>query len=127
MAVLVRVAAHELAWAAVLGEVDVEVQLPGDLRILEPRTRGVAIAVDDGEIVDITDGVGILRYKFLGIPFGDCLSAADTDDSGAINTSDAIRLFSFLFLGGPPPLPPRHCGAATTSDRLGCPSFAACD
>jgi hypothetical protein len=80
----------------------------------------------DGTI-DVTDGVGILRYKFLGVPFGDCISAADINDSGSINTSDAISLFSFLFLGGPPPMPPLECDVDPTSDLLSCTSFEACD
>jgi hypothetical protein len=83
--------------------------------------------VNSDGTLNLSDGVSILRYKFLGVSFGDCISAADVNDSGSINTSDAISLFQYLYLGGPAPLPPLECDGDPTPDLLSCASFPACD
>ena len=78
-------------------------------------------------LLSIGDSIAILHFKFLGIPFGECLSAADVNDSGTINTSDAIQLLSFLFLGGTAPMPPRDCGTDPTPDQLRCRDVLVCE
>lgn len=78
---------------------------------------------------DITDGVFILNYLFLGNRAPGCLDAADTDDSGTVDLSDAIRILNYLFLGGgAPPAPgPAACGPDPVEDNLGdCVYEAAC-
>ena len=56
------------------------------------------------------------------------LDAADTDDNGALEITDAVYLLSFLFLGGPAPEQPfPSCGPDPTIDDLTCESFAICD
>ena len=56
-------------------------------------------------------------------------NAADFDDGGAVNITDAINTFSYLFTGGPPPAAPspsvaaylaEDCGPDPTPDTLDC-------
>jgi len=49
--------------------------------------------------IDISDGVAILSFLFLG-GSTNCKLAGDTNKDGAIDVSDAIYILSFLFLGG---------------------------
>jgi hypothetical protein len=87
----------------------------------------------DGSI-NLTDGIRILSYQFLGGLPPECLDAADTDDSGGTSITDAIRIFNWLFTGGPPPLAPSpsvpsyargDCGEDRTADGLDCAQPAA--
>jgi hypothetical protein len=57
-----------------------------------------------------------------------CLDAADTDDSGTLQITDAIALLNALFLGAPPPPPPgpERCGTDPSADALDCSSFGSC-
>ena len=76
-------------------------------------------ATGDGG-TDITDGVFLLNYLFLGTQAPGCLDAADSDDNGNVDLSDAIRILNFLFLGGVPPLDPGPtvCGPDSVDDNL---------
>ena len=58
-----------------------------------------------------------------------CRDAADTNDSGVVEITDAIIIFSWLFTGGaapvdPSPLSPGYereeCGEDLTGDGIGC-------
>ncbi len=79
--------------------------------------------------VDISDGISILNYLFLGGSAPRCAEAANANDDSRLNMSDAIFIFAYLFLGGPdPPAPgPRACGPDATPPALepcegaGCP------
>jgi hypothetical protein len=74
----------------------------------------------DGK-VDISDGIFILDFFYLGNAVPRCMDAVDTTDDGIHDISDAIRIFSFLFLGGaPPPAPFAGPGRDTTPDAFGC-------
>ncbi|MBI4601732.1 MAG: hypothetical protein HY721_07210 [Planctomycetes bacterium] len=81
----------------------------------------------DGK-VDISDGINILNYLFLGGPETTCFDAADTTDDGLVDISDGIRLFNYLFLGGPaPPAPgPDACGPDPSEDGLNCGTYTRC-
>ena len=90
--------------------------------------RGDATA--DGEI-DISDGVLVFDYLFLGGAAPLCREAADSNDDGAIDIADGIHILSFLFLGGdapPAPTPGGVCGTdpGDPSEFLGCESYDAC-
>ena len=79
--------------------------------------RGDSNATGD---INITDGVFVLNYLFLGGPEPPCQDAADSDDNGTLNITDGVRILNYLFLGGPaPPAPgPDVCGSDPTPDDL---------
>lgn len=78
--------------------------------------------------VDISDGIAILRYLFLGDAEPSCADAADTNDSGGIDLSDGIAVFAYLFNGAAPPRQPGPdaCGVDPSPDALGCQRFPPC-
>ncbi len=51
-----------------------------------------------------------------------CLDAADANDDGLLNLSDAIAILAYLFRQGviPPPSPPGPPGYDPTPDDLDC-------
>jgi hypothetical protein len=52
---------------------------------------------------------------------------ADTNDTGAIDLTDAVYLLSYLFLGGPAPAEPfPACGPDPTIGELTCGAFEGC-
>jgi hypothetical protein len=79
----------------------------------------------DGQL-DLSDGIYILNYLFLGSVSPTCLDGLDVDDRGDILITDAVYVFTFLFLGGGPPEPPIDCGKDPTEDSLGCGGYPAC-
>lgn len=75
----------------------------------------------------MTDAILTLEFLFLGRETLPCLSAADSNDSGAIDLSDAVFTLGFLYLGsGLPPPPFDQCGIDPTPDALDRASFPAC-
>src|SRR5690606_20481805 len=56
--------------------------------------------------IDLSDGVAILGYLFLGTAGPTCLDAADVDDSGQVNLADPVALLNHLFQGTSAPPPP---------------------
>jgi hypothetical protein len=82
--------------------------------------------------LNITDGVAIFNWLFLGGPTPPCLESANANDSPAINITTGVYLLNFLFLGGPAPPPPGPPPAACAADPLasptdlGCESYAGC-
>lgn len=85
----------------------------------------------DGE-VNISDGIHVLDFLFLGGKAPPCTEASDADDDGVLNISDGIFVLGFLFLGGPaPPAPgPTSCGPAPGEaggpGDLGCAEYTTC-
>jgi hypothetical protein len=76
---------------------------------------------------DISDGIAVLAFLFLGSAAPACREAMDSDDSGETDISDAIRLLAHLFTGGSPPAQPfPGCGTDPTPDAIGCGSFPPC-
>ncbi len=83
----------------------------------------------DGQI-NITDGINILGFLFLGDAAPACMDSADVNDDGAIQLTDAVGIFNFLFLGFGPPSPPSplsgqryaasDCGEDPNDDALDC-------
>jgi hypothetical protein len=77
------------------------------------------------ELVNITDAIRIVRKLFEGsvLEF-DCEKAADTDDNGVIEVTDAVYLLSYLFRGEPaPPAPFPDVGQDGTDDSLTCETY----
>ncbi|MEM7231619.1 MAG: LamG domain-containing protein [Planctomycetota bacterium] len=97
-----------------------------------PPPPGSLFIRGDGDAsgaINITDGIFILNFLFLGGPDPLCADSADADDSGSINITDGIFVLNFLFLGGPnPPAPYPDCGLdSEEDDGLTCPeSVASC-
>ncbi|MEM7235645.1 MAG: alkaline phosphatase family protein, partial [Planctomycetota bacterium] len=90
----------------------------------DPFLRGDANT--DGQ-VDLSDGVLIFSYLFLGTARLRCFDAADTLDTGRINVTSGIYLLNFLFSGGtPPPAPFGTCETDPTDDKLRCGNYPAC-
>lgn len=80
----------------------------------------------DGDI-DVSDPIAVLLHLFAGRETLPCPDAADADDSGAVELTDAVFALSFLYQGGaapPPPFP--GCGEDPTADALDCPGFPPC-
>lgn len=78
----------------------------------EPR-RG---DVDGDEAVNITDGINIFSFLFVGSFTPYCRPVADANGDGVVNISDPITLVSFLFLDGIPlpeltPEERQHCSS----------------
>ena len=78
----------------------------------------------DGSI-NITDGIYVLNYLFLGGPKPACQEAANPNDDAMVNITDGIYILNFLFLGGPAPVAPgpTTCGP----DRDGSPTDLGCE
>jgi len=78
--------------------------------------------------LNITDGVFVLNYLFLGGQEPLCLDAADSDDNGNLNISDGVRILNFLFLGGAAPPAPgaQSCGEDPVEDELNACVYEAC-
>jgi len=66
--------------------------------------------------------VGVLGWLLLGDTEPPCLDAADADDSGSLEISDAVGVLCWLFLGDcEPPAPgPLECGSDSTPDEIEC-------
>ena len=84
---------------------------------------------DTNGIVDVTDAINSLKWKFLGTFEPTCLDALDADDNGSAELNDDLLVLDFLFLGNQMPLDPgpMRCGEDPTHDDLGCEIFTACN
>jgi hypothetical protein len=89
--------------------------------------RGEANA--DGTL-NITDGIFVLNYLFLGGPTPPCLEAANANDDATLNITDGIYILNYLFLGGPAPPAPgaASCGPDPEGSQSddGCLSYLNC-
>ena len=70
---------------------------------------------DDNGSLQLTDGIFILNFLFLGGADPVCGDAADADNNGAIQLTDGIFILNFLFLGGDSP----GCFEAADADDNG--------
>ncbi|MBI4584431.1 MAG: carboxypeptidase regulatory-like domain-containing protein [Planctomycetes bacterium] len=84
--------------------------------------------INEDTRVDISDGIVVFAYLFLGKDPPVCSKAADVNDDGKVDLSDGIGLLSYLFLGSAPPQPPfAECGDDPTPDTLSCDAPASCN
>ena len=83
---------------------------------------------DGNGAVQLTDGIFILNFLFLGGDSPGCFEAADADDNGSVQMTDGIYILNFLFLGGAAmPAPHPDCGTSGEDAEPGCEaSSAAC-
>lgn len=76
---------------------------------------------------DISDAVFTARLIFLGEPSAGCDDAADMDDDGVLNITDAVYCVRHLFQDGSAPLEPfPECGEDPTVDDISCDLCPAC-
>ncbi|MBI4584679.1 MAG: hypothetical protein HY717_11750 [Planctomycetes bacterium] len=104
---------------ATSSDLSFELELVGDLvSTSQPRfVRGDANG-DAG--VDLADAVRVLLALFAGAATS-CQDAHDADDNGLLEIADALAILQYLFLKGPPLLPPFPArGVDTTTDDLTC-------
>lgn len=74
---------------------------------------------NEDDVIDIIDVMLIAFYTFEGFPFPRCEDAADVDDNGFNELTDAIVLLRSLYVNGPPPAPPYpRVGLDPTEDGL---------
>ncbi|MBI4605518.1 MAG: hypothetical protein HY721_26430 [Planctomycetes bacterium] len=87
-----------------------------------PETPFVRGNTNTDASVDLSDGIRVLLYLFLGGEPSRCQDSMDANDDGGVDLSDASYLFNFLFLGGPEIPPPYPApGTDPTPDELpGC-------
>jgi hypothetical protein len=84
-------------------------------------------ATGDG-VWNIGDAVRVIQYLLLGDREPPCLGAADADDSGALDVTDAIGILTYLFLDADPLAEPfAACGPDPTPDALSCEVYAPCN
>ncbi|MCZ6793020.1 MAG: hypothetical protein O7J95_05330 [Planctomycetota bacterium] len=87
--------------------------------------------VDSNGRIELTDGIVVLNFLFVGGVPPACMDAADANDDGGErpDLTDAVVIFNWLFLGGPPPAPPTplltqydrsDCGPDPTDDLMDC-------
>ena len=87
---------------------------------------------DDNGAVQLTDGIFILNFLFLGGSAPSCFDSADADNNGAVQLTDGIFILNFLFLGGEGPAEPgtasTPCGEdpAEPADDIGCEEYTSC-
>ncbi len=95
----------------------------GGIALTPPPIQNTILRGDsngDG-VVNIADPIYSLAYKFIpGSPAPPCADAADADDNGALEVTDAVVVFSALFTDGFLPPPGTTCGPDTTIDLLDC-------
>ena len=70
--------------------------------------------------LDISDGIAVINYLFIGREL-DCLDAADVDDDEELLITDGVYLLDFLFrTGSAPPAPYPDPGPDPEGEALGC-------
>ena len=83
-------------------------------------------ATGDG-VINIVDPIRTLEFLFSDGVLS-CLDAADADDNGRLEITDAIGVLGFLFLGTfPPAAPLEECGGDPSADQISCEAYEACD
>jgi hypothetical protein len=111
------------------------------LKIAQPEVRRQFHRADPNGsgTTDLSDGVFIFGFLFIGGPASTCRESADANNSGAVDISDGIFVLNFLFInflfiGGPPPSPPgpatNPCGVDPdppgSAGDIGCEIYPPC-
>lgn len=106
--------------------------VPGKIRVMPPPfIRGDS---NSSGTTDISDGISIFAFLFLGDVTLSCKESADANNDGQIDISDGIYLLNWLFTGGPAPADPGPAGSlcgvdpdpAGSARDLGCEAYPAC-
>ena len=101
--------------------IDGQVSNQWSVVILPPAPQFIRGDSNLDGVVNISDGVRIVRHLFAGVPIG-CQDALDANDDGRLNVTDAIRVLDFLYRGGRAPSAPYPAQGrdASDNDELGC-------
>ena len=101
--------------------IDGQVSNQWSMAILPPAPQFIRGDSNLDGVVNISDGVRIVRHLFAGVPIG-CQDALDANDDGRLNVTDAIRVLDFLYRGGRAPSAPYPAQGrdASDNDELGC-------
>lgn len=75
---------------------------------------------------DISDPVRTLTHLFKSDTQILCLDAADANDDGALDVSDAVFTLHWLYASGKPPPEPEEWGPDPTPDKLCCEDTGGC-
>ena len=93
--------------------------VPGAVAIIDEITFFIRGDSNRDKVVDISDPTHVLGYLFLGNEAPRCPDAADADDNGLIEITDAIAILSQLFAGeGRISAPYPSSGRDSTPDDL---------
>ena len=97
-----------------------------------PRPFFRGDATGEGAL-NISDGIAIFGFLFLGDAAPSCLEAADANDDARLDIADGIAILSYLFVDGaapPAPGPPGPDGCsvdpADSPGYLGCEAYTGC-
>jgi len=83
--------------------------------------------VDVDNEIGLADAIAVLDILLAGERQVVCMDAADANDDGRVNLSDAVILLNHLYGGGSGPANPYpECGYDLTQDELECESYEAC-
>lgn len=76
-------------------------------------------------MLNIADGIWLLNMLFQGGTSSTCVEACDANDDGGIDAADAMFIFEYRLLAGPPPPAPWPDCGVDPDDPLGadCASF----
>jgi len=80
--------------------------------------------------LELTDGVSVFNFLFLGGAGPACMAAADAGSEGEISLSAGVYILNFLFLGGPAPgapFPECDTSSLATDEALGCETPHSCN
>lgn len=78
--------------------------------------------------VNLIDPVDLLLFMFHGRQVVSCEKAADANDDGQLDTTDALIILRFIFLlGSDLPSPFSQCGVDPIDDLLSCHEFSPCE
>ena len=94
--------------------------------VLSSKDRKLAIMKP--QLTSLIDVMTILGRLFSSEGAAlSCLDAADANDDGKVDLSDALMVLLHLFkMKGPLPPPFEDCGIDPSSDALGCAAFEPC-
>ena len=82
---------------------------------------------DDNGSLQLTDGIYILNFLFLGGAAPGCTESADADNNGAVQLTDGIYILNFLFLGGADTPLPGGFACGPDPDEEGSPLDSGCE
>ena len=103
---------------------------PGDDIVDPPRPLFFRGDTDGNGNLELTDGVFVFNFLFLGGTESTCKEATDSNNDGRVDLTDGVVILNHLFLGGAPPPspgPPAIGECGTDPDPLDSPGDLGCE